>query len=121
MNCVADSKAESIGIESPSPPIAAFITLVPWPSLEFVIDARSNVSPEAIINGAAGGIGKITAVPGQGSNVQVGPAEEKLAGKKQIIFTKDPNARTTQVTVLNHKSRTMKEHQSRLALEADPA
>jgi hypothetical protein len=110
VNCVADSKAKSIGIESPNSPIAAFETLVPWPSLIFVINARRKVFQEAIINGAARGIGKIAAVPEPGRNVQVGVADEELAGKKELPITKESHARTAHVTSLNHKVRTMEEH-----------
>ena len=95
VNCVADSKAESIGGESPNSPIAAFPTHEPWPSLIFVIDARGNVFREAIINRGAGGKGKITAIPEPGSDIQMCLAEKELAGKEQVFVTKEPHARTT--------------------------
>ena len=123
VNCVADSIGESIGSESPNRPrtAARMPAREVWPSLVFVIDAHSPVSCDAIINGRTGSIREITAVPEQGSNVQVGVAEDELAGKEQVFVTKDPHAWTAHVTGLNHIRRIVPEHKSRLGLKANSA
>jgi len=86
----------------------------------FVFDAPGNVFRDAIINGQARGIGEITAASGQGSgNVQVGAPDEKLGVNIKDLGTKKSQARTGQVTGLNHSVWAMKKQQPRLGLSAE--
>jgi hypothetical protein len=80
------------------------------------------VSRDGKIDRGARGIREIIAASEPGSrNVQVGRAEEELAGQLQASIMIEQKPRTTQITGLNHILRTMKEHQSRFALQADSA